>query len=365
MHVIILVREVCNMDKYELILSKERYYYYDMVHHISELYSGALPGGHTFTKSMIDGIIINEINNGIDEKLITDGVIGETKIHSYPIIHENGNCYEYENEEYLDVDYSITFLSTKQVIEYMKLRVERKKFDPPLDFKKYFLCMNITDSTNNMMNYTGSQTEQEKTPISQQYCFTKTNQSWDLRYGEVHLPGMKDLVGMSYIKLLLQNPNVPIGVIEIQAMLNAPLNTGTTGYDYQEEPAPTTKNNGIESSRAKSMDDYKNRLKQLSQEREVLDREIDFMIIEDINNETDFIKAEIANILCSKDEDPEIKKNRDKVYNNIKAAKKNIKELELKIYGKTLLYNYLDLHIKTGNEYTYIPPAMTPPEWTF
>jgi hypothetical protein len=204
-----------------------------------------------------------------------------------------------------------------------------------------------------------------------QYRFEKTAQSWNLQFGDVELIGVKDLVGMDYIKLLLMNPGEPIGVIEMQAMLN-PEYIKAAGrnrrgeLDDQTESASSNSNHAKVKGMKTSLDKLKRRLQELSQERNELDSDYDHIELERIDNETACIEQEIDRIRYSKDEDPEIKRNRDKISKNITAALNNIKDVEQRKGHKDApLYNYLELHIKTGSTCEYTPPVINPPQWLF
>ena len=207
---------------------------------------------------------------------------------------------------------------------------------------------------------------------SQQYRFEKTAQSWNLQFGAVELIGVKNLVGMEYIKLLLCNPGVPVSVFEMQAMLNpdhikAPEgNRGGNAEGEGDSDVYPTREDAKVKSKAKSLNTLKNRLLKLLQDRNGLDPDYDHMELEAIDNETARIELEVDKIRYSKDEDPEIKRNRDKISKNIGAALKNIKGLEEKKgYSDTPLFNYLDNHINTGSLCEYSPPKNNPPLWSF
>jgi len=204
------------------------------------------------------------------------------------------------------------------------------------------------------------------------YRFEKTVQSWNLRFDQVKLEGVKNLAGMDYIKLLLSSPGVPISVFDMQMMLNpefiqAPMSR-TDGTFEGEEDSDAYSNNGDgkRESKTKSLNVLRKRLLELSKERSQLDQDYDYMELESIDNEVARIEIEIDAIQYSRDEDPELKRNRDKIKKNIGDALKNIREQELrKGYSDTPLSNFLKDHIATGNMCTYNPPRFHPPEWSF
>jgi hypothetical protein len=210
------------------------------------------------------------------------------------------------------------------------------------------------------------------------YCFERITQSWKLRFMDIELNGVKDLVGMDYIQLLLKNPGIPIGVYEIQSMLNP---IGIKSPEGRRRPEleifeghttakldnnNTSKNKETRSSKSKSLENLKRRLQKLSQERNELDSDYDHIEIEAIDNEYAKIEAAVDNILYAKNDDPEIKNNRDKVAKAIKAAIKNISGLKTTDgQPSTPLSNFLTQHIKTASECVYNPPTINPPDWSF
>jgi len=214
-------------------------------------------------------------------------------------------------------------------------------------------CLNAKKSDNNL------------------YRFEKTAQSWNLQFGEIELIGVKDLVGMDYIATLLKNPGIPIGVINIQAMLHPagiklPGSKQRGEFEDQEEPSTAMNGNYARSSKSKSLENLKRRLQELSQERNKLDSDYDHIGLEAIDNEYAKIEAEIDNIMYSKNDDPEIKKNRDKVAKAIKAAIENIRGLKTKGgHSSAPICNFLTQHIKTASECIYNPPTINPPGWSF
>jgi chromosome segregation ATPase len=122
----------------------------------------------------------------------------------------------------------------------------------------------------------------------------------------------------------------------------------------------------VRSSKSISMENLKRRLRELSQRRNELDSDYDHIELEEIDNEYATIEAEIDNIQYSRNDDPEIKKNRDKVAKAIKAAIENIRGLKTKKGESSVpICNFLTQHIKTASECIYNPPTINPPNWSF
>jgi len=223
------------------------------------------------------------------------------------------------------------------------------------------------DNASMLSNITNNNVPQN----NEQYRFEKTTQSWNIRFGKLELIGVKDLVGMGYIATLLKNPGESIGVIQIQAMLN-PLCVGSSGgnqhteFEDQDGQSDTTNDKSTRSSKSISLENLKKRLEALALERNMIDPDYDHIELEAIENECAKIEAEIDNILYSRNDDPEIKKNRDKVAKAIKAAIENIRGLKTKDgYSCTPICNFLTQHIKTASECIYNPPTINPPDWSF
>jgi len=202
-----------------------------------------------------------------------------------------------------------------------------------------------------------------KTP---QYRFEKVGQSWELQFMDILLKGVNDLTGMHYINILLQNPNEGIGVFDLQAMLNPACgqNSVDIGDSGLESPPPSTGDRV--SSKSISLKNLNNRLLVLASDRKALE-EYEVYEHERIDSEVAIIEAEIDRIRYSRkgNDNPEIKSNRDKVYNCIHRAIKNIENQEMKEYpsNEASLYNFLTLHIETGSICKYTPPVLNPPHW--
>jgi len=60
------------------------------------------------------------------------------------------------------------------------------------------------------------------------YVFRRKEQAWEVRFGDVVLDGVKDLLGMTFIQLLLQNTG-SLDVSEMQALAGASPTTVNTG----------------------------------------------------------------------------------------------------------------------------------------
>ena len=199
---------------------------------------------------------------------------------------------------------------------------------------------------------------------SAKYRFEKIGQSWELEFENV-LKGVKHLAGMDYIKILLQNPNKKISVFELQAMLNPDTRQMEIEPDENSQGALPRTDNKL-SSKSVSLKNLNDKLLALAKEREELE-DYEFFEQERIDSEVAKIAEEIDRIRYSRegDNNPEIKSNRDKVFNCINKARKNIKEREIREgYEDTPLYNFLKLHIKTGSTPSYTPPIIDPPQWS-
>lgn len=202
----------------------------------------------------------------------------------------------------------------------------------------------------------------------QQYRFEKTSQSWDIQFGDEILRGVKDYVGMQYIKQLLQSPRKPIGVIELQAMSN-PLSINAPGKNilehFEDHDDQQISIGGGNPSKSAALNNMRDRLQRLAKEREELE-DYEHFEIEKIDNEVARIETEMDNIRYSKNEDPELETNRKKIYKNITDAYKNIKRLEEKQgFDGTPIFLHLDRYIDKGVVCIYDPPADNIPPWSF
>jgi gas vesicle protein len=350
------------MDKYNLVTSQKCWFFRDMVEYVSKLYFSDLPEGNVLSFELIKGRIQNKIEQGINDGDIVEGVVGERQVMNTP----DGLI------DYFDLDCNSTCLSTSEVRGYLKALVLEDKLDAPDTFKQNFLGMAVEAPEEVSISNSAESASEEQAggkPVSD-YIFRKTSQSWHIKYNDSELLGVNDLVGMSYIHLLLQSPLKPIGVIDLQTILNShQIKSG--GYD--ESTANSNENSMSPPSKYKSannasvMNSFKKRLQELAADRVSAENDNDLNALESIENEVEQIQEQIDLIQYGKqDKDPEIEANRKKVRKNIVGALLNIKKLEIASNKPAApIYNYLNTHIKTGVTCCYNPPLDSQPCWTF
>lgn len=350
------------MDKYSLITSQKYWFFKEMIECVSKLYFDDLPQGNVLSYQQVKGKIRYLIEKGIEEGEISEGIVGEWKVSLTPD----------EVAEYFDLDYDSTCLSTSDVRGYLRKLVREGKLDAPDAFKHKFLGMELKsfDDVAVTSSVEPILVEQEGRNHTSDCFFRKMNQGWHIKYNNSELMGVKDLVGMSYIFLLLQSPRKSIGVIELQAILN--------GHQVKKDQYDESTANGDEdcvsislksgvSKKSSSMDALQKRLKEIAEHRADAEKNNDFGAIELIDNEVEQIQEQIDYIQYGKNDiDPELDTNRKKVTKNIRGALKNIQKLEIasKI-PSTPVYNHLNLHIKTGVTCCYNPPLGSDPCWSF
>jgi len=272
-------------------------------------------------------------------------------------------------------------------------------------------------SASNMNN----ESQYEQVPVlredtsNQKYCFMKVGQGWNIRFGEVDLPGIKHKTGIDYIKILLQNPYDEIGVFDIQTMMN-PENMFSSKVKKAKDTLTVFKDedevslhsrystdNDTDSKSIDSSDDYSsdadsvdhsehnsgteafmNAVKQLPSDKRnevaVLYKQIeeskakleeareynDTIEISRLSGLLHIMKDDMYNIIYSRSDDPELEKNRKKVYKNIKDAREYIQAEEIsRGYTDTPFYNYLKKFIETGTTCKYNPLVDDPIYWIF
>lgn len=217
------------------------------------------------------------------------------------------------------------------------------------------------------------QAVQEESVSKGLYVFEKTAQSWDIKFDSYELRGVKNFTGMSYIKLMLQNPGHEFGVIELQTLLSSGnLQTAKASYDddFVDEEGMEMPNGGTRGSWERidttAEEQYRNRLIELAEERREAEESNNVGELAKINRQVDLIEEQLVALRHSKTQDPELEANRKKIYKNIRDAINNIKKLEEeKGYKDTPISEYLKCHIVTGLVCKYIPPKECPPAWTF
>jgi hypothetical protein len=314
-------------------------------------------------------------------------------------------------------DPSATTLPQKEFIDAIEIYDTSNQ---PKAIENADIECNSSSATN-----TDSESKPEQVPelsedtINQKYCFIKHGQSWNIQFGDIWLPGLKHMTGMDYIKILLQRPYLDVGVIDIQVMLNPEINMSSKTKMYKdnlvsfkddEEALHYYSSNEQDTQKTKLVDvpdDYeedaegidsdndntecdanyeklKNGIANLSVEDRakvtMLYRQLEEQKskLEDAKRHNDtievsrltaiksMIEEEMYNKINARSDDPELGRNRKKVYKNIENARKNIQSEEIsRGYSDTPVYNYLKEFIETGSTCKYNPLANDPIYWIF
>lgn len=200
--------------------------------------------------------------------------------------------------------------------------------------------------------------------------FEKTGKGWNLRYGDAVLVGVKDWLGMTYIKNLLENPGVKIGVLDLQQMAGYCGDDGEEDYeqDHSSDDADNPSSGGIsawEAVDATARGSYRNRLEVIAAEvKDALDAGNETKVAT-LREEAAFIQKELQQG-SFKSKDPEIDKSRKRVTKAIIDTIKNIGKLEgICGYGDKPISGHLKRHINTGSFCSYTVIADKLPDWRF
>lgn len=188
------------------------------------------------------------------------------------------------------------------------------------------------------------------------YRFEKVGKAWNIQLGDVLLNGVKDWAGMIYIKLLLQNPNKQIGVLQLQNLV---------GTNEDNNYIPVTGYNSGDVCDEQAIQEYRKRLSQIQHDLEVAMNVHNRTRIERLEKEKSDIEAHVkeANYKCK---DPDVERVRKLVLKAINDARENIRKLELHLnYNDTPISSHLKRHIRTGKLCSYLPSGENPPYWEF
>ena len=219
----------------------------------------------------------------------------------------------------------------------------------------------------------------------QRYRFEKVGNSWTIQFEKVQLKGVKTLFGLDYIKLLLQNPNKKISVLDLQQVNGTILDGSDDGGLDDHSQESSTDNymmewddldagkevkggaNAWEVNDATAIASYKKTLAEIDEKLETArsSTSVNRSRIQRLENE----KAAIEAVLLESNgrpKDPEIDKNRKKVAKAISEAITKIRKLEVlnEFHDKPISGHFLKC-IRKGSNCSYNCKEEILPSWTF
>jgi len=205
----------------------------------------------------------------------------------------------------------------------------------------------------------------------QQYRFEKVGTAWNLQYGDAVLVGVKDWLGMTYLKTLLQNPGVKVSVFDLQQLAGDGDNDGRQddeqdGYDYGDDDS----GNGGGVAAWETIDStakgaYRNRLEVIAIEIEAARNAGDKTKVSALIKEAQIIQKALQQG-SFKPKDPVIETNRKRVAKVLTDTLNNIRKLEDAYnYNDHPISGHLKRYIKKGAFCSYIVDAAKLPTWRF
>ena len=234
------------------------------------------------------------------------------------------------------------------------------------------------------------------------YCFERVGSSWRIKFQDVELRGVKTIVGLDVIKILLQNPNEKISVLQLQSITatkddeegSPDKGRGqrkTPEGDYSDRSNddwgysdgsddlgsndPESNELGYgrclsvawEPSDEAAIQAYRKHIAEIEEQLRVArgGSVVNRSKIERLQKEKEAIEAHLAES-TRKPKDPELEKNRKKVYKNITEAIAKISKLEeMAGYHDKLMSKHLSRHIQKGTNCTYQIEESVLPKWRF
>ena len=192
----------------------------------------------------------------------------------------------------------------------------------------------------------------------QQYKFEKTVKGWNLQFGDAVLIGVKDWLGMTYIKTLLGSPGEKISVLDLQRIAGE---SGNGGQQVCEQDGCSGDGAGREGGGVEAWEiidvtakgSYLNRLEIIAAEIKHARNAGNQANVDALVKEAEFIQKELQKG-SFKPKDPDIDKNRKRVLKSITDAIVNIRKLEvLCVFNDKPISSHLKRYIQTGSYCTY------------
>lgn len=227
-------------------------------------------------------------------------------------------------------------------------KADKQKSDPSKDSQQ---------DTNQLAITTGTS--------GSRYCFIKADKVWNLQYGDLALKGVKDLVGMSYICELLQHPDKPIHVFNLQGLSASRHDTpDADAYDVKDE-ASGTEITAWQASDEKAIQEYNVRILKIEDELAVANKVHNRTRIEKLEKEKATIESHIREA-SFRPKDPSVETNRKRILKSISDAIKAIRKLETMCeFNDKPLSSHLHRFIRTGTSCSYVAAGDDLPSWQF
>jgi len=224
-------------------------------------------------------------------------------------------------------------------------------------------CERETSRSSASSEYVGS---------TDQYRFEKTGKGWFLQFDYACLPGVKDWLGMSYIKVLLQNPGQKIDVVKLQQLVGfgeiQDIDSDAEYEKYEDVDDNVNswdRSSGWEIADQKAVKAYHTRIREIDDLMDDCRKNHDNSKIEALNMEKEALEKTIKEA-SFRPKDPELEKNRKKVRKSISDTIAAIRKLEdIYNYNDKPISGHLSRYIKTGASCSYTPQDDDIPSWKF
>jgi len=197
------------------------------------------------------------------------------------------------------------------------------------------------------------------------YRFEKVGKSWNLQFEDEVLIGVKNWVGMSYIKLLLQNHGQRIFVLK---MLELPGESGSKPGNQDYVDTKVCEASGIpawEESDRQAINEYKKRLAVIEEQLKSARTGAVYnkSKVERLEKEKSKIEPHLK-AAGYEGKDPVVEKARKSVSNAIDDAIANISKLEgMSNYNDKPISRHLKRYIKKGATCSYLAEGDNLPSW--
>lgn len=203
----------------------------------------------------------------------------------------------------------------------------------------------------------------------QGYLFQETAAGWNLQFGDVRLSGVKDKVGLGYIRMLIASPGDKISVIELERKAGVTDAEGLQDYDQdgyvKEAESACGGVDAWETIDVTAKGEYRRRLEEIAAKIKDARATDSQAQVKALIEEAEFIEKELK-AGSFRPKDPEIEKIRKRVRKCIDEAILSIGKLEgMCSYNEKPLSSHLKRYIRKGSFCSYTLERGESPEWTF